>query len=157
MTGAGSARSSDCPPPNPARVSPIGWTSDGPETGPRDPTRFSARDLRRAVVSARRPIKERWHKGRNCRGNFEPPERQICSATNGLVAGCAGSPLRTRLRTKFPVRRETTGNFSKNRGFRAMESRKLALVQRVSGEIPYAKEQGIFSILAGNIREISGI
>jgi hypothetical protein len=42
-------------------------------------------------------------------------------------------------------------------GFGRWTSRKLALVQRVSGEIPYAKEQGIFSILAGNIRERSGI
>jgi hypothetical protein len=40
MTGAGSARSSDFPPPNPAKVSPICCTSDGPKTGPRDPRCF---------------------------------------------------------------------------------------------------------------------
>ena len=60
--------------------------------------------------------------------------------------------------TEFPVRREETGNFRKNRGFWADGAwRKCAVAQGIGDEIPYAKEQGIFSIPAGNIRERSGI
>ncbi|HWE19686.1 MAG TPA: hypothetical protein VG758_21305, partial [Hyphomicrobiaceae bacterium] len=36
-------------------------------------------------------------------------------------------------------------------------SQKVAVVQGVSDQIPYAREQGIFSLAAGNIRERSGI
>ena len=41
-------------------------------------------------------------KGRYSRRNFEPQEREICSYINSLLAGCAGSRARTRLRTLFP-------------------------------------------------------
>jgi hypothetical protein len=41
--------------------------------------------------------------------------------------------------------------------FARLMSRKRAVFQCITGEIPYGQEQGIFSIRAGNIRERSGI
>ena len=69
---------------------------------------------------------------------------------------CRQSGANSSLEAEFHVHREETGNFIKYRGFGRLTSRKRAVFQYITDEIPYAQEQGIFSILAGNIRETSG-
>ena len=70
------------------------------------------------------------------------------------MRGCAGSLLRTRLQARIPCYPGKNREFQPKQGFSSEGRwRETAIAQPVSGQIPYAQKQGIFSVLVGKIRE----
>ena len=90
-----------------------------------------------------------------------PPERvAAATAVSEELASphCYAACLRTRLQLPNSLLAGKKQGISAKIGvFGRLTSRKRAAFQCITDEIPYAQEQGIFLIPAGNIRERSGI
>jgi RimJ/RimL family protein N-acetyltransferase len=89
---------------------------------------------------APKPIREN---DREFFSQYPDPQAVCCELVSQLQIPC--SPGRNR---EFQ---------QKSGGFGRLTSRKRAVVQCVTGEILYVREQGIFSILAGNIQCAGGV
>ena len=95
--------------------------------------------LSETVVSVSRKLEVDGAKGRYLRRNFELKKRFICSYIDNLVAGCAGSFVRTRLRRSYSLFPGKEEGMSAKIGVFGDGRRENAAVQRVGGQIPYAQ------------------
>ena len=75
-------------------------------------------------------------RARNLRRNSACQDLKICSDIINLAVAVQAVRCELVSAREFPVRREETGNFSKNRRFRAINVAKTRRVQCVTDEIP---------------------
>ena len=118
MTGTHSAKSSDSPPPNPAKFTRYAAHLTGRKRARETIRVFGAR-LSGTVVSVSRGSKADAAKARYSRRNFEPHKQIINCNINNLVAGCAGSPDANSSPERIPCSPGRNREFQQKSGFLA--------------------------------------
>jgi hypothetical protein len=84
-----------------------------------------------------------------------PTSDRTESARQALLRSCLQIPCK--FPCKFPVTGNLTGNFALFTLFGRQNGRISAVISASYGEIPYAREQGIFSTRTGNFSPEQGI